>query len=77
MAAWVMWNNRNNKVWNDNAEPGTCLGIKAKLLWEDWKLAQHQQQDRRQNLQQQHPITRQKPIQGWYKCNVMPLFTNI
>jgi hypothetical protein len=74
MAAWVMWNNRNNKVWNDNAEPGTCLGIKAKLLWEDWKLAQHQQQDRRQNLQQQHPITRQKPIQGWYKCNVDAAF---
>jgi ribonuclease HI len=74
MAVWVMWNNRNNKVWNDVAEPGRGLGIKAKLLWEDWKLAQHQQHDRHQIMQQQHTITWQKPIQGWYKCNVDAAF---
>jgi hypothetical protein len=38
MVAWVLWSNRNNKVWNDVAEPGRNLGFKAKQLWEEWSL---------------------------------------
>jgi hypothetical protein len=67
MVVWVIWNNRNNKVWNDVAEPGRSLGIKAKLLWEEWLLAQQQQPGRYQHMQQQHDLTWQKPTQGWYK----------
>jgi hypothetical protein len=35
MAVWVLWNNRNNKVWNNVAESGTILGFKAKQLWQE------------------------------------------
>jgi ribonuclease HI len=74
MVVWVIWNNRNNKVWNDVAEPGRSLGIKAKLLWEEWLLAQQQQPGRYQHMQQHHDLTWQKPTQGWYKCNVDAAF---
>jgi uncharacterized pyridoxal phosphate-containing UPF0001 family protein len=30
MVAWVLCNNRNNKVWNDAAELGRNIGFKAK-----------------------------------------------
>ncbi|CAJ2657007.1 unnamed protein product [Trifolium pratense] len=33
MLVWVLWNNRNNCVWNDMNESGSCLGIKARHLW--------------------------------------------
>jgi hypothetical protein len=69
MVAWVLWNNRNNKVWNDVAEPGRNLGFKAKQLWEEWSLAYNQQPRRHYNMQQQHMVSWQKPPQGWYKCN--------
>ncbi|MCI31196.1 putative ribonuclease H protein, partial [Trifolium medium] len=36
MLAWVLWNNRNNKVWNDTSEPGSSLGVKANHMWEEW-----------------------------------------
>jgi ribonuclease HI len=74
MTAWVMWNNRNNKVWNDVAEPGRSLGVKAKLLWEEWNLAQQQQPGRQHITQQQHVISWEKPVHGWLKCNVDAAF---
>ncbi|MCI04612.1 hypothetical protein A2U01_0025659 [Trifolium medium] len=37
---WVIWNNRNNSVWNDNKETGHQLGMKSSHLWKDWKAAQ-------------------------------------
>jgi ribonuclease HI len=70
MAIWVLWNNRNNKVWNDVAESGTSLGFKAKQLWQEWYLVNSQQPGRVHRARQQHATTWQKPIQGWYKCNV-------
>jgi hypothetical protein len=36
---WVLWNNRNNKVWNDITEPGRNLGFKATQIWEEWFMA--------------------------------------
>jgi hypothetical protein len=70
MVAWVLWNNRNNKVWNGDAEPGGNLGFRAKYLWEEWLLFNKQQPGSQQIARQQHDIIWQKPIQGWYKCNV-------
>jgi hypothetical protein len=26
---WIIWNNRNNRIWNDVVESGRCLGFKA------------------------------------------------
>jgi ribonuclease HI len=71
MVAWVLWNNRNNKVWNEVAEPARNLGFKAKHMWEEWYTVFKQQQQGRISLAgHQHATTWEKPIQGWYKCNV-------
>ncbi|CAJ2642321.1 unnamed protein product [Trifolium pratense] len=69
MLVWVLWNNRNNKVWNDEHEPGSRLGLKARQLWEEWALVQRMKQGR-QTEQQQHQLRWQKPSTGWLKCNV-------
>jgi hypothetical protein len=54
MVAWVLWDNRNNKVWNDVNEPGRNLGFKAKQLWEEWFLVYNQQPRGHYREQQQH-----------------------
>ncbi|GAU36151.1 hypothetical protein TSUD_316800 [Trifolium subterraneum] len=33
MLLWTLWNNRNDKVWNDSITPGRSLGIKASQLY--------------------------------------------
>ncbi|PNX71244.1 ribonuclease H, partial [Trifolium pratense] len=70
MLAWVLWNNRNNMVWNDTNEPGRSLGIKARVLWEEWNSVQQVQQGHSRHEQQQHTTRWQTPDPGWYKCNV-------
>ncbi|MCH90308.1 RNA-directed DNA polymerase (Reverse transcriptase) [Trifolium medium] len=37
MVVWVVWNNRNNWVWNLTKESGQQLGVKAMCLWSDWR----------------------------------------
>jgi ribonuclease HI len=70
MLLWVLWNNRNNCVWNDTKEVGRNLGFKAKYMWEEWSAVQQCQQPRLTAVQQQHDRTWQQPPRGWYKCNV-------
>ncbi|MCI36461.1 polynucleotidyl transferase ribonuclease H fold, partial [Trifolium medium] len=67
---WVLWNNRNNKVWNDTIEEGRCLGMKAWHLWQEWKSVQQHKHNTPAPVQQQQPLFWQKPMEGWYKCNV-------
>jgi hypothetical protein len=55
--ALVLWNNKNNKVWNDVAEPGRNLGLKAKQLWEEWLIVNNHQASRQHNAQQHHVVT--------------------
>ncbi|GAU12305.1 hypothetical protein TSUD_252550 [Trifolium subterraneum] len=50
MLLWVLWNNRNNSLWNDLKEPGRSLGIKAMQLWQEWNSVQQQQQQIHTNL---------------------------
>ncbi|CAJ2634618.1 unnamed protein product [Trifolium pratense] len=74
MLVWILWNNRNNCVWNDNNEPGTSLGVKTRHLWNEWFSVAQVQQNRSQIAQQQQDTRWQKPVQGWYKCNVDAAF---
>ncbi|MCH93246.1 cytochrome P450 [Trifolium medium] len=69
MLVWVLWHNKNNRVWNDDHEPGRNLGFKARHMWEECSAVQHMQQ-RRQSEQQQQHVNWQKPSPGWFKCNV-------
>ncbi|MCH95831.1 cytochrome P450, partial [Trifolium medium] len=68
MLIWVLWNNRNNWVWNNNKESGQQLGYKALYLWNEWNEVQttrHSARERRQQV-----LNWQKPQQHWLKCNV-------
>ncbi|CAJ2662609.1 unnamed protein product [Trifolium pratense] len=69
MLLWVLWNNRNNKVWNDSQETWRNLGHQSRHLWLDWFSMQRFQQGSTPNMQQQHVPTWQKPPTGWFKCN--------
>ncbi|CAJ2676822.1 unnamed protein product [Trifolium pratense] len=40
MLVWTLWNNRNNRVWNETSEPGRSLGTKAQVLWGEWNSVQ-------------------------------------
>ncbi|GAU14523.1 hypothetical protein TSUD_250650 [Trifolium subterraneum] len=70
MLLWVLWNNRNNSVWNDSKEPGRNLGFKARMQWEEWFTVNKFQQQHIIDEQVQQVQTWQKPPVGWYKCNV-------
>jgi ribonuclease HI len=71
---WVLWNNRNNSIWNNTKEQGRSLGYKAKHMWEEWHSVQHLQSGRHVPVQQQHVLRWQKPSDGWLKCNVDAAF---
>jgi ribonuclease HI len=71
---WVLWNNRNNSIWNNTKEQGRSLGYKAKHLWEEWYSVQQVQSGQHAPVQQQHPLRWQKPPYGWYKCNIDAAF---
>ncbi|GAU44892.1 hypothetical protein TSUD_400550 [Trifolium subterraneum] len=51
-------------------EPGRSLGIKARLMWEEWNSVNQLQQRHQIADQQQQPLVWQKPSTGWHKCNI-------
>jgi ribonuclease HI len=71
---WVLWSNRNSMVWEDKSEQGRTLGYKAHQLWYEWAAVQQFQQATARSEQQQRIIKWEKPMLGWYKCNVDAAF---
>jgi ribonuclease HI len=70
MMLWVLWQNRNNMVWNTTQEIGRHLGMKARHLWSEWSDVQRIQQGQRLPVQNQQLHGWEKPQQGWFKCNI-------
>ncbi|GAU34839.1 hypothetical protein TSUD_259190 [Trifolium subterraneum] len=68
MLIWVLWNNRNNWVWNNIKENGQQLGYKAIYLWNEWNEVQTTANSTRNSEQQ--VLHWQKPQLPWLKCNV-------
>ncbi|PNX96273.1 hypothetical protein L195_g019476 [Trifolium pratense] len=56
MLLWVLWNNRNNRVWNDMHEPGTTLRVKAQHRWAEWFSVSQVQHNRTQTEQHQQAL---------------------
>ncbi|KAK2450022.1 hypothetical protein QL285_009162 [Trifolium repens] len=71
---WVLWSNRNNKVWNEVTEPGRLLGLKARHYWDEWNFVHTVQLGMINPKQQQQFVRWEKPLSGWYKCNVDAAF---
>jgi ribonuclease HI len=76
MMIWILWQNRNNKVWNAVHETGRSLGLKAGMLWNEWREVQLVQHGSRHTQQQQQILRWESPCQGWFKCNVDAGFHN-
>ncbi|MCI41029.1 hypothetical protein A2U01_0062262, partial [Trifolium medium] len=76
MLMWVLWQNRNNWLWNQTKEQGQQLGFHAMRLWDEWKVVQVVSNSSRNNEQQQNLAHWQPPSQGKYKCNVDAGFHN-
>ncbi|XP_058732901.1 uncharacterized protein LOC131604482 [Vicia villosa] len=63
----VIWRNRNNKLWNNEQEDATTLGLISLSNWQAWLAAQKVQ------ITDNHPQHLSKwdpPNLGWFKCNV-------
>jgi ribonuclease HI len=67
---WVLWQNRNNMVWNAMQENGRHLGMKALHLWNEWNDVQWVQHGQRRTPQHQQLLRWEKPQHGWFKCNI-------
>jgi ribonuclease HI len=74
MLMWILWQNRNNMVWNNTHESGRVLGLKARYFWEEWHAVQELNHNQHRASQQLHANRWEKPQQGWYKCNVDAAF---
>jgi hypothetical protein len=70
MLVWVLWDNRNSRVWQDKDDTGRMLGMKAHHMWSEWYTVQQLQPMEPSTEQQQHVTQWQAPPIGWYKCNV-------
>jgi hypothetical protein len=70
MLVWTLWNNRNNKVWNDASKTGRNIGFKARQLWEEWNAVKKLQHGGQQLVPHQQLLRWQKAMHGSYKCNV-------
>jgi ribonuclease HI len=73
LLTWLLWQNRNSKVWNNEQVTGSSLGIQVHHLWADWNSCQQIQFGVNQ-VQQQHVFTWRKPPEFWHKCNVDAAF---
>jgi hypothetical protein len=71
---WYIWQQRNNKVLNDNNVSVNQLGLQAASYWNQWAVINGLLQDQQQTVN--HCVTAtyteqwQQPPSGFLKCNV-------
>jgi hypothetical protein len=71
---WLMWQNRNNLVWNDNNSSAQQIGIQAAQFWHQWAMVNRRLDEQQQHVQQQTTVSTieqwQPPPIGYLKCSV-------
>jgi ribonuclease HI len=73
---WLLWNNRNQWLWNNEKRKATQLGVQALHMWEEWFAVQRFHDSTRVEEQVQHAQQWLPPRHGWIKCNVDAGFHN-
>ncbi|GAU31898.1 hypothetical protein TSUD_270830 [Trifolium subterraneum] len=78
---WYIWQNRNNKVWNDTKINAQQVGLQVTHMWHEWAAVQGiicAQQNQEQQLQTDRAVMQwQQPQFGYFKCNVDASFYDI
>ncbi|MCI15290.1 ribonuclease H protein, partial [Trifolium medium] len=70
MIIWLIWNNRNQWIWNHERRNATQLGVQASYMWNEWYGVQKFNNSIRLEEQVQQQLHWLPPRQGWLKCNV-------
>jgi hypothetical protein len=71
---WIIWQIRNNKVWNDGNISAAQAGMQAAAYWQQWasvnEVFQEHNQPRQQRSSSSYTVQWQQPPVGVLKCNV-------
>ncbi|CAJ2666249.1 unnamed protein product [Trifolium pratense] len=74
MLLWSIWQNRNDKIWNDNLRSPIQIGRAAFDQWNEW-IAVHKLRSNDDQVDPPVSTSRwEKPRIGWLKCNVDAAF---
>ncbi|CAJ2667453.1 unnamed protein product [Trifolium pratense] len=76
MTIWLIWNNRNQWIWNHEKRNALQLGVQASHMWNEWYEIQNFSSSRGGEEQVQQQLQWVPPRQGWLKCNVDAGFHN-
>jgi ribonuclease HI len=70
LVIWLIWNNRNQWLWNHEKRNATQIGVQAIHMWNEWFELQKCSIRTPENEQVQQQMRWTPPRQGWIKCNV-------
>ncbi|GAU39232.1 hypothetical protein TSUD_396790 [Trifolium subterraneum] len=70
MLLWCIWQNRNDKLWNDNVQTPRQIGRYAFDAWNDWYSVHKLQSNSESRTIEADLVRWEKPALGWVKCNV-------
>ncbi|GAU47873.1 hypothetical protein TSUD_404450, partial [Trifolium subterraneum] len=70
MLLWCIWQNRNDKLWNDNVQMPRQIGRHAFDAWNDWYSVHKLQSNNVSGTTEVDLVRWEKPALDWVKCNV-------
>ncbi|GAU50953.1 hypothetical protein TSUD_411410 [Trifolium subterraneum] len=76
MLLWCIWQNRNDKLWNDNVQMSRQIGIHAFDAWNDWYSVHKLQSNNVSGTTKADLVRWEKPALDWVKCNVDVAFVS-
>ncbi|GAU51576.1 hypothetical protein TSUD_414250 [Trifolium subterraneum] len=76
MLLWCIWQNRNDKLWNDNVQMPRQIGKHAFDAWNDWYSVHKLQSNNVRGTTEADVVRWEKPTLDWVKCNVDVAFVS-
>ncbi|GAU37390.1 hypothetical protein TSUD_22640 [Trifolium subterraneum] len=76
MLLWCIWQNRNDKLWNDNVQMPRQIGRHAFDAWNDWYSVHKLQSNNVCGTTEADVVRWEKPALDWVKCNVDVAFVS-
>ncbi|GAU26599.1 hypothetical protein TSUD_267140 [Trifolium subterraneum] len=76
MLLWCIWQNRNDKLWNDNVQMPRQIGRHVFDAWNDWYSVHKLQSNNVSGTTKADLVRWEKPALDWIKCNVDAAFVS-